>query len=142
VSSNILAVHRSNSARALRQPLTAGCEAPAGPPPPEWLPDLLHRPIDCLTVGDNIIIPAPGGRILIHAIQLWNVAAQTLILSNGPTAAGSRLMRLTNFTATGGYILGLSKMTWFEVDAGRDFILNLSSATQVDGFIRYRVKAG
>lgn len=146
--------YRGMIARAQRSPITDSCATGAIAPgasasfppltataPGEWFPVLTHVIIDVANAGDNILI-APGGALLIHAIELWNVSAQTLTLCNGPSAtAGSRLTRLSNAGDKFGYLLGLSKMPWYEVDAGKPLILNCSAGTQVDGWVKYRVKA-
>lgn len=121
---------------------TTRAAAPAPVIASEWFPDLIHAVIDAGSAGDNTLLASPGGRIFVHAIELWNVTAQTITLSNGPTAsAANRFVRLTSFGDRAGYLLGTSKMPWFITDNSQPLVLNLSVGSQVDGFIKYRIVA-
>jgi hypothetical protein len=152
---SLLDTQRALLARASRSPLAPGCPAPsftpAGMPAPppgqpqgsagnEWLPSLLHAPVDISAAGDNTIVSAGSARIFVHAVKLWNVASQTITLSSGASGPlNKRLDRLTNFPALTGYMLGISKLAWYTLDQGDDLIINLSLAAQIDGFILYRL---
>lgn len=103
--------------------------------------------ISAAAAGDNIIIPALPGIKQIFELVLWNVTAQTMQWQQGSTASNNaiRLLRLTNFPDTTGFTLGFNgnfEMPHWEIDQSQPLILNLQNATQVDGFIRYRVANG
>ena len=103
--------------------------------------------INTNTAGDSIIIPALAGVKQIFEIVLWNVGAQTLIIQQGGTGTAQRiqLLKLTNFPALTGYTLGFNgnfDMPHWEIDNGQSLTIVLAAATQVDGFVRYRVANG
>jgi hypothetical protein len=134
-----------DSQRRLLARITRPCapdQQPAGSRRrPEDDDDLISIPINCSTAGDNIIVAPPGPAILIRAIQLWNVTAQTLGLYNGPSAeTGSLLTRFTNFPGLSGYLLSIEQLRWWRIPAGNALILNLENSTQVDGFVSYSLR--
>lgn len=106
---------------------------------------LLEVTINCNTAGDNQLIPTLTGKKLIYEIVIWNVAAQTLALFQGPSATGILKLRLTSFPALTGFTLGFNgsyAQPHFEIDGGQPFVLNLAASTQVDGMIRYKISSG
>ena len=103
--------------------------------------------VNATLAGDNIVIPPLAGIKQIFEIVLWNVAAQTLRLTQGAanSANGLTLLQLTNFPALAGLTLGFNgsfDQPHWELDNGQPLVLNLGGGTQVDGFVRYRVKNG
>lgn len=145
--------HRENLARANRTAMVPGnCASlqtatgsTLGEAARKQRKHLLQLPINVFQAGDNQLIPTLQGKKLIYEIVLWNSTAQTLRLFQGPSATGILLLQLTAFPATTGFILGFNgswRMPHFEVDSGQPFVLNLASAAQVDGMIRYRITSG
>lgn len=107
---------------------------------PGTLSPLSHAPINFAAAGDNVIIQgAPGLRLKVYALFLWNVTAQNLQLWNGASALNLTLTGPINaFPTASGILLPLASEPYFELDPGNSFIANLQNATQVSGFARYR----
>jgi hypothetical protein len=100
--------------------------------------DTIHTLINANAPGDNLLISPPGQRMAIMELFLWNVAgSQTIILKDGQLP----LFRISAMPAASGFVLGFSGTgkAHFRVTAGNPLILNLSTGTLVDGFIKYRV---
>lgn len=103
--------------------------------------------INAATAGDNIIIPALAGEKQVFEMVIWNVAQQTIRFTQGGATAPNvqTLLQLTQFSATTGFTLGFNgsfDQAHFDLDNGQPLVMNLSAGTQVDGFIRYRVRNG
>lgn len=92
--------------------------------------------------GDNTIISAPAGTsetLVIDHINLIPDGAVSLQIKSGETNYGG----LYSLTANQGFILenvigdenGIIKC-----GANEAFILNLSAAVQISGFVKYRIK--
>lgn len=128
---------------AYRHPITPGCDLPT----PESTAvqrrsSLLRVPINANAAGDYQLISTLIGEKLIYEIFLWNVTAQNLALYQGPSAGGILLLALPSFPSASGLTLGFNgnfEMPHFEIDAGQAFVLNLQNATQVTGFVNYRI---
>jgi hypothetical protein len=140
---SVLAQRAVALSRAYRHPITPGCDLPDPTSTPvQRRKSLLSVPINTSAAGDNQLISTLIGTKLIYEIVLWNVTAQNLALYQGPSATGILLLSLPSFPATTGLTLGFNgnfEQPHFEIDPGQAFVLNLQNATQVTGFIRYRV---
>ncbi len=147
---DLLAQRHDLARRAIRYALSTLCDPASGDPQPisptQIRQQLRSIQISAAAAGDNIIIPALAGVKLIYELVLWNVAAQTLILQQGITAAMPiQLLKLTSFPALTGFTLGFNgsfEMPHWEIDNNQPLVLVNASATQVDGFVRYRVQNG
>lgn len=130
-------------ATAYRHPITPGCDLPDPKSTPvQRRKALLSVPINATAAGDYPIISTLIGTKLIYEVVLWNVTAQNLALYQGPSASGILLLSLPSFPTTTGFTLGFNgnfEQAHFEIDAGQPFTLTLQNATQVTGFVRYRV---
>jgi hypothetical protein len=99
-------------------------------------PDYRHATINVATAGDNIIVAAtPGKRIRVYELFLWNVQQNTLIIRDGDRPLTGPI---TNFPAQSGLFLNYSGAPHFETSPGQPLVLNLSTANQVSGYVRYR----
>ena len=101
--------------------------------------EMLSQVIDIAALGDNIVIPGSGSfRIRIYELSVYNVAQKTVTFWDGTT----RKLHgpLPDFPAGSGYYLGDTDRPHFELTAGNSFIINLSVATQLSGFVRYRME--
>jgi hypothetical protein len=139
----VLSERKDVLARAYRHPISPGCDLPdPSSTALQRRSSLLSVPINATAAGDYPLISTLIGRKLIYELVLWNVAAQNLALYQGPSATGILLLQLPSFPATTGLTLGFNgnwEQTHFDIDAGQPFILNLQNATQVTGFLRYRI---
>jgi hypothetical protein len=146
----ILAQRHQMSTRAVRFALTPLCDPATNQPKlssVQLRKQLRTIQIDAAAAGDNVIIPASAGVKQIYEVVLWNVAAQTLIWQQGgtPSLNSIRLLRLTDFPALTGQMLGFNgsfDQPHWEIDTNQPLILRLQNSTQVDGFVRYRVQNG
>jgi hypothetical protein len=136
-------------ARAKRFALGTACDPdnslPLPPSSAQLRNELKFIQINCSSIGDNIIIPATAGVKAVLEMFVWNVGAQNLLFSQGGGANGIPLLALPSFPALTGLSLGFNgnfDMSHFDIDNNQSLILNLSAATQVTGFVRYRVKTG
>lgn len=96
--------------------------------------------ININTVGDNVIIPAPGdGKyIAIDHINFIPAAALTLQLKDGVTNYGGAYP----VTTLNGFVVENSCMNEHGIitlSNNSAFTMNLSAAIQVSGFVRYRI---
>lgn len=97
-----------------------------------------HVPFSVTALGDNTILAgSPGARITIYELDIWNVAQQTITLMDGPDRLRGPL---TNFPAQMGRTWDDNGKPHFQLTAGRSFILNLSGATEVSGYVRYKME--
>jgi hypothetical protein len=129
--------------QAYRGPIAPGCVLPANAPPPTApeTKSLLHVPFVAQAIGDYELIPSLIGRKFVYEIVLWNVAAQTIGLYQGPSANGQVLLHLTTFPALTSLILpfsGSNTQPHFDIDSGISLVLNLTAATRVEGYLKYR----
>ena len=101
----------------------------------------INASIDISTSGDNTIIAAPAGTSEYLAIDHINFvpnSAITIILKSGSTS----LSGAYSITANQGFVL---ENSYSDPDGlitcakGEAFIINLSGAVQVSGFIKYRI---
>lgn len=108
--------------------------------PSNWSDKLYKADISISASGDNTIIAAPGGgkMICIDFINVLPTSAVTLQMKDGTTAYG------------GAYPLDAKQPFVFEnsihnidgiisLSTNSAFVINLGSAVQVGGFVRYRV---
>lgn len=109
---------------------------------PTIVEDLLTVAVDTSTSGDNTIIADPGdGKfIAIDFLTLNpNGGGQTLLFKNCVPSGSNLTFTLDDnqpltFENTTHHMRGI-----LTVNASTAFVLNLGSATQVTGFIRYRI---
>jgi hypothetical protein len=102
---------------------------------------LLKADINTATSGDNTIIAAPSGTgqyIVIDHINLAPAGAVSIQIKDGSTSYGglyslasNQLFALDNVIQNEEGIITLS--------VNSAFVINLSGAVQVSGFIRYRI---
>ncbi len=120
-------------------PLPDGSTAPA--PAPVSENRKTRRSINVAAAGDNTIISgSPGTIIEIYELMLWNVTSQTLILKDSGDTDPLQ-GPLTSFPAITGYYLPDQGEPHFELKDGGSFLLNLGAATQVTGYVRYRLRS-
>lgn len=105
-----------------------------------YIETLEKADVSISAAGDNVVIAAPGaGKYLaIDHINLVPNAAVTVQLKDGTTAYGGAY----NFTANQGFVLENAIHNEHGVITLSDnsaFTINLGSAVQVSGFIRYRI---
>lgn len=96
--------------------------------------------INVSAAGDNTIIAgSPGNVIEIYELMLWNVALKTITLED---SADTNPLQgpLTSFPANTGYYLPDQGEPHFELKDGGSFVLDLGAATQVTGFVRYKMR--
>lgn len=100
--------------------------------------DLLLEPIEISAAGDNVILPGVGTlAIKIYALVLYNAGGlNTITLWDGVTK--KLCGELTDFAAGGGLTLPEGDKPWFPLTPGNPFIIHLSAATKVSGFVKYR----
>lgn len=99
-------------------------------------PEYRHATINVSSAGDNhIVAAAPGQRIAVYELLLWNAQQNTLQLKDGHTPLTGPL---TNFPAQTGLLLNFSGSPHFVTSPGQPLVLNLSEAKQVSGYVRYR----
>jgi len=97
--------------------------------------------IDISASGDNTIIAAPTGTsayLVIDHINLIPDSAVTLQIKDGSTDYGGPY----SLTANQGFVLEntiVKEEGIITLSANKAFILNLSGAVQVSGFVRYRI---
>lgn len=122
----------------------------------------LKQDISINSVGDNIVITIGSGEmpsswensavyVVIDHINLIPNAAVTMQLKNGATSdANNATVAQTNYggayslTANQGFVLENSARDEHGIitlKANKSFVINLSGAVQVSGFIRYRLLA-
>jgi hypothetical protein len=96
-----------------------------------------HRPYNVSVVGNNIVVAsAPGYRIAIHQMELWNTIAQNIRLLDGST---DLLGPLVGFPAGAGLNLRWQDEPHFLLSYGEPFVINLS-AGQVTGFVKFKMR--
>ena len=103
--------------------------------------NLLKADISISTSGDNTIITAPSGTseyIVIDHINMVPNSAVTVQLKDGSTNYGGAY----SLTANQGWVLENSIQNQngiITLSVNSAFVINLSSAVQVSGFVRYRI---
>jgi len=101
--------------------------------------NLLKADIDIASAGDNTIIAAPSaGYIVIDHINFVPTSAVTIQLKQGTDAYGGAypLDSKQAFTIENAIQSPQGIITLKPAEA---FVINLSDAVQVSGFVRYRV---
>lgn len=103
-------------------------------------PDLIHVRISLAAIGSHTLVQGVlGSRIAVYEFLLWNVAEQDLELLNG---SDSLTGPLETFPAQSGMYLPNVGEPHFDLDTGNSLIFSLSAATQVSGFLLYRMVSG
>ena len=101
----------------------------------------IHANIDISSSGDNTVIAAPSGTseyLAIDHINLVPDSAVGLTLKSDTTS----LSGTYSLTANQGFVLENSYQDQdglLTCAAGKAFIVNLSGAVQVSGFVKYRI---
>ncbi|MBZ5580895.1 MAG: hypothetical protein LAQ30_01595 [Acidobacteriia bacterium] len=117
------------AARAVRDP---------GTPVTKSEPNMNHVPFNISAAGDNVIVAgSPGAAIAIYELDLWNVAVKTITLMDGATQLRGPW---TSFPASAGTVYANTGKPHFVLTPGQSFIINLSAATGLSGFVRYRME--
>jgi len=99
--------------------------------------NLLTAVINISSSGDNTIIAAPSaGYIAIDHINFIPTSAVTITLNDGTNEPAYPLDAKQAFTIENAILNPKGIIT---VDPETAFIINLSAAVQVGGFIRYRI---
>lgn len=101
----------------------------------------IHQNIDISSSGDNTIITAPSGTseyLVIDHINIVPNSAVTLTLKSGSTdlSGGYALTTNQGFVLENSYQDESGLIKCAENEA---FIINLSGAVQVSGFVKYRI---
>lgn len=100
---------------------------------------LLHVPISVAAAGTTSLIAGVAGlRIKVFELLLWNVTSQNLELLNGSRTLTGVLQQFPN--QSGIYLPNLGE-PHFELDDGASFNLATSAATQVSGYVLFRMEA-
>ena len=99
---------------------------------------LIHVPISVNAAGVFTVIPGqPGARLSIHALFLFLVAGNDLVLlSAGMPLTGP----LSGLPDGFGLSWPISKQAHFLLDAGSGFQIQMSTAAQISGYARYVAK--
>ena len=101
--------------------------------------DLLKADIDTSTSGDNTIISAPSqGYIAIDFITMLPTSAVTVQMKDGATDYGGPLPLDAKQPFTFENVTGHDRGV-ITISNGNSFVINLSGAVQVGGFVRYRI---
>jgi hypothetical protein len=105
---------------------------------------VITKNISISASGDNTVIPAqPGAPIRVWALVISNAVAtaQTVVVKDG--VAGTALATLILPSSIAGNITAsvdeISSGAIYQLSPGNAFVLNLSAATQVSGFVNYTV---
>jgi hypothetical protein len=104
--------------------------------------ETLHRAIRASSNGDNTLIQAPRGRIAIYKLALWNPSAIVNIqLWDGASSSAfaKLLYELDSVPLAMGLTEGYSPDPHFIIREGNPFVLNLSQATTISGYLKYRI---
>lgn len=112
-----------------------------------WQETLHTAIINNATAGDNVLITAPNASsyLAIDFIQVIPTTAVTVTFYSNPSSGGTAL--------TGPYPLSQQQVVTdenvfqnqhgiMECKVGQSFVMNLGSAVQCGGFIRYRIVGG
>jgi hypothetical protein len=99
----------------------------------------LEQAFEAALAGDNVILPGFGSmRIKIVELSLYNSTANDIEIWDG--AAKKLHGTLTGFPAGAGFFLPGGSRPHFELTPGNSFVIKLANATQVSGFVRYRME--
>lgn len=102
---------------------------------PETLPEPSVKAFDVSSPGDNVILAgAPGYRIAIYELTLYNTTQQNIEIRDG----SNPLLSLPGFPAQAGYQLGMQQQPHWVLGYGSSLIVNIASG-RVTGFVRYRM---
>lgn len=101
---------------------------------------LLSLPISFAASGDNIVIPAPtdGRRIAVDFISFFPTTAVTLTMKAGAVALSGAMPLDQKQTITWENAMNNQEGV-ISCPLNTGFIINLGSAVQVSGLIRYRL---
>ncbi len=123
--------------QVVRAPKSSRPWSTTGGPTPIGESDYQNAVINTATAGDNVIIPGTQGAVIeIYQLFLWNVTQQNLQLCDGPDLLAGPL---ANFPGQSGVFLPFVGEPHFILGAGNSFVLNLSAAAQVSGWVKYRI---
>lgn len=107
------------------------------------MPNFRQANIAISTLGDNTVITGVAGdQIRVYRLILLNgvATAQTVTVKDG---ASTTLATLTLPSSVGGGPIladaGDTGAPWFVCSQGNNFVLNLSAATAVNGYVEYLV---
>lgn len=101
--------------------------------------NLKKADVNISSSGDNTIISAPStGYIAIDHINLFPTSAVTIQLKDGATNYGGSYPLDAKQPATIDNVMGSEKGV-ITLTPATSFVINLSGAVQVSGFIRYRI---
>ncbi len=104
-------------------------------------PELSTAIIDIAALGDNTIIPGSGtSRVVIYEIGIRQSGANpmTVRLKQG---ADPLMGPMTNFNPGDSFFRLGAEKPWRKLEPGRGFIINLSAAEQLSGYVLYRMEA-
>jgi len=94
-----------------------------------------HAAIDIASSGDNTVVAAVSGKKLrVVSINFVCATAVTVTIKSG---ASTSLTGGMAFGANGGIAPGIFPDGHFETAAGEAFVMNLSDAVSVDGWLKY-----
>lgn len=98
----------------------------------------LHAKIDAAKNGTRELIAAPGAKkeIWVYYIQFTCAAAEAIVFKNGTTAVTGSMVPLANTPHALGPCWGAPI---FKCSTNTAFNVTLGSASDLDGFIVYRV---
>ena len=102
--------------------------------------DIIHVLIFANAAGNNIVVPSPNRAFDVLEIKIWNgVGAQTVQIKDGTLVV---LDQMTNMPAPFAYFGGFSGngQPHYRISNGNPLILNLSLGSQIDGFVKYRLR--
>ncbi len=114
--------------------------AGGGIPIPAGAAELSTAIIDTDAAGDNTIIPGSGSnRIAIHELGFRHsgVNPMTVRLRQG---ADPMMGPMTNFNPGDSFFRLAADKPWRRLEPGRSFIINLSAAEQLSGYVLYRME--
>ena len=100
------------------------------------LENQLKADINIATAGDNTIIVAPSGTseyLVIDHINMVPASAVTVQLKDGATSYGGAYQLGANVP----YIFDRDNLISLTLNSA--FVINLSGAVQVSGFVKYRI---
>jgi hypothetical protein len=88
--------------------------------------------------GDNTLVAAPTGtNMFIHALILNPAAAVTVKIKLGARQVGGDIDLIANQSFNVSDLSGMDGLGFYECKSGEAFIVNLSSAVSVTGYVKY-----
>lgn len=105
-----------------------------------YIENLRSEPINTASAGDNTIIAAPtkGGYIAIDFVSLLPTTANSITFKSGSTAKSGPLPLADKQALTWENAM-LNEHGVITCAPNEAFVINLGSAAQVGGMVRYRV---